>query len=352
MNSRGDAPQHLENADVVVLGAGPAGTSTSIRCAGAGLRVILLDQGSVPRGVTGETLHPGVLPVLKQLGVEDCILRAGFIRHSGHYVRWHSDEHFVPFGADDGGAWLGLQAWRPHFDALLLERAREVGVRIRLRESPRWLLCEHGRVVGVGTATGRVRAPFVIDATGRKRWLARQLSLAVDCQGPRRIAWYGYVEGDCVERSEAPALRADSKGWTWTAKVRPHVYQWTRVNFDNRRPPPDWLPDEFRGLTSRVAIRAADVTSQLVEPTAGSGYFLVGDAACVLDPASSHGVLKAIMSGIMAGHLIAHMLSGRLAERDAIDSYCSWLREWFVRDVEQLKNLYSVLPEYKAEVIG
>jgi flavin-dependent dehydrogenase len=50
--------------------------------------------------------------------------------------------------------------------------------------------------------------------------------------------------------------------------------------------------------------RGADVTWRIISPAAGPGFFLVGDAVAVLDPASSHGVLKALMTGMMAAHLI------------------------------------------------
>lgn len=344
--------RQVKDLDVLILGGGPAGTAAAISCAQAGLRVLLLDRGPACRVVTGETLHPGVLPLLKQLGAEESILNAGFIRHSGHVVQWNSAERFMPFGGDKEGAWLGFQAWRPDFDAILLQGARNLGVRIQMPEKPGLLLCEDDRVAGIATATNNIHASFVIDATGRNRWLARQLSLTVGRYGPRRIAWFGYVEGSCVARSEAPALRADAEGWTWTARVRPNIYQWTRINFDSHRPPANWLPDELHGLSPHSSAQAVDVTCQMVQVPAGPGYFLIGDAACILDPASSHGVLKALMSGMMAGHLISHIQSGRMAEREATDSYSAWLRGWFQSDVEQLKKLYSQLPDCQPKVTG
>jgi flavin-dependent dehydrogenase len=195
--------------------------------------------------------------------------------------------------------------------------------------------------VGIETKTAAIHASFVVDATGRRRWLARQLSLSMQCYGGRRIAWYGYAEGECSECAEAPTLRADANGWTWTARVRPNVYQWTRINFDNRQPAEGWLPADLRGLRVQNRIRGADVTCQTVSRPSGSGYFLVGDAACVVDPLSSHGILKAIMSGMLAAHLIVAAVRGRTSEYDAAGYYSAWLRDWFQRDVERLQDLYS-----------
>jgi hypothetical protein len=70
----------------------------------------------------------------------------------------------------------------------------------------------------------------------------------------------------------------------------------------------DPAPEVLRHLTRRGRPRGADVTWRLSDAAAGLGWFIVGDAAAVLDPSCSHGVLKAIMSGMMAGHLAAGVL--------------------------------------------
>ena len=67
------------------------------------------------------------------------------------------------------------------------------------------------------------------------RWLGRALGVTSPARSPRLIARYGYVEGSCPARDDAPALVGDSTGWTWTALVRPQTYQWTRVSFGRRR---------------------------------------------------------------------------------------------------------------------
>ena len=64
----------------------------------------------------------------------------------------------------------------------------------------------------------------------------------------------------------------------------------------------------------------------------------------VLDPASSHGVLKAIMSGIMSGYLITGELLGNLTEEQATQQYCQWIYNSFQHDVENLSKLYAMLP--------
>lgn len=133
--------------------------------------------------------------------------------------------------------------------------------------------------------------------------LARQLRISVVPYSRPLFVRYGYMQGACPERDEAPSLQANRSGWTWTARVAPSLYQWTRLALQSARFPPPWRLTAFSGLTDTGPVRGADVTWRMAAQTAGPGFFLVGDAACVLDPASSPGVLKAMMSGMMAVHL-------------------------------------------------
>ncbi len=350
-----DIHHETYNFDVVVVGGGPGGSAAAISCAQAGLRVALLEQASFPRDHPGETLHPGVEPILKQLGAWDAVQGANFLRHGGHYVEWFAARRFEAFGADESGAWLGFQAWRADFDAILMRQASLAGVQvIQPCRALRPILVSN-RVTGVETQKSVLNAKFIVDGTGSARWLERHLKLGAKYLTPRLMAHYGYVHGECPERDQFPLIVADEEGWTWTARIRPNVYQWTRLALTEEPIAKDWLPSEFAEMHPISAVKSADVTWRMVQDAAGPGYFIIGDAAAVLDPASSHGVLKALMSGIMAAHLVAKSLN--LGAQQALEgeqvfdtchienyfikTYRQWLEDWFLNDASQLRELYA-----------
>jgi flavin-dependent dehydrogenase len=339
----GQSLSKMMTTDVVIVGGGPGGAACAIKCAEAGLRVTLLERDRPGRERPGETLHPGIEPLFAELGIERDISAANFLRHEGHWISWADPLHFEAFGADERGSWLGFQVWRAEFDAVLLRRARSLGVVVRQPCRVLRPLVERGRVKGVATSEGIIGARVVVDASGSRQWLAGQLRLPVLKTSPRLIVRYGYAQGaSCAQKSKTPALIADEQGWTWTARVRTNTYAWTRLSFENSKPEADWLPASLRGLERRGRMRAADVTWRLAKPAAGLGYFLVGDAASVLDPASSHGILKAIMSGIMVAHLISKMEEHQADEAYAAEAYNHWVRDWFAHDTKRLKEMYSI----------
>jgi 2-polyprenyl-6-methoxyphenol hydroxylase-like FAD-dependent oxidoreductase len=73
---------HID-ADVAVVGGGPGGAATAIACATRGKRVVLIERDLFARERPGETLHPGVEPLLKQLGMADRLRSVVGARHDG-----------------------------------------------------------------------------------------------------------------------------------------------------------------------------------------------------------------------------------------------------------------------------
>jgi flavin-dependent dehydrogenase len=312
----------------------------------AGFNVRLVESSAFPRHRPGETIHPGVDPLLARLGAAESVRAAGFLTHEGQWVRRGTGMKFVPYRSEAGDAWHGLQAWRATFDSILLNTARESGVDV-------WQPCRavsplivKGRVAGARTTRGDLSADCVIDGTGSRRWLARTLGLKVQRHSRPITVEYGYASGACPQRDIAPLFDDRESHWRWTARVQPGLYHWARTLEPGESVHRGWLPEEFAGLTPVGQTRALDVTWTLVLPSAGPGYIACGDAAAVLDPSSSHGVLRALMSGILAAHLVA----ADIPEQHRANAYCHWLRDSYFKDVAALRQWRSSLvPENHPE---
>ncbi len=340
----------MAETDVVILGGGPAASAAAITCALKGLKVTLLDRARSPRHAVSESLHPLAEPLLEQIGALQPVLNAGFQRFPGAVVAWDGPEFFDPFVSVCSGPALGLQVWRADLDTILLNLAREQGVRVWQPAEATGLMKSGNRVVGVKTTLGRVLSRFTIDATGSRRVLGDWMSIPDKRVGPPRTAWSGLAEGSCPARDEYPALRAEGQGWTWVARVRDSTYTWTHLNLQNQSPRRGWLPEELAGAMPIGRIRKHDVTWRLASRPAGPGYFLVGDAAAMLDPAAQHGMVQALMSGLLAANLIALQCELKVTTIQAIDRYNDDIHAWFQRDSEQLASFYARLSQQPQQI--
>ncbi|RFC35291.1 MAG: Dehydrogenase (flavoprotein) [Candidatus Nitrotoga sp. SPKER] len=329
------------DADVGIVGGGPAGTAAAITAAGSGMRVRLYERASFPRNLPGETLHPGVGVLLAALGVDVRVTAASAYRHAGVFVDWGGNRSVQPFGQDEQGPWLGYQILRRDLDRILMDRALELGVDIRQPVGPVRVRVEDGRVVGLREPAGETRYRFLIDASGRAGFLRRGLALPSQVASPPLRVAYGYRAGDPDALRETPTLVGDASGWAWMAQVAPGLVHWTRLAFDGSKVegPPRALAD----LPPIGPTKGADVSWNRVVAAAGAGYFIAGDAAMVLDPVASNGTLRALLSGMRAARSIEAVRVGAVPEARATGNYDRWLADWFDHNVRQLDSLYREL---------
>jgi flavin-dependent dehydrogenase len=332
-----------ERYEVLIVGGGPGGAAAALACAQQGLRVALVERRAFPRSRPGETLHPGIEPLLRKLGVWQDFLALGFLQIPGIWVGWNAPARLRQYGHDALGGWQGYQAWRAEFDCLLLRHAAAQGVEVLQPCSALQPLVCRGRVTGVLTSKGPLLADYVVDASGAGHWLARRLNIALRSSSPTLIAWYGYAPGCSLPDSHLPLLRSTDRGWTWLAQVRADLYHWVCLDLAGgspRRPTP---PQELCASGLAAPYKAANVTWRRVKHLAGAGYMICGDAAWVLDPASSHGVLKAVMSGMMVAHVLGTIFRAPATETQQLRQYERWLGKWYTGDLQTLRDLYADL---------
>lgn len=326
-------------ADLVVVGGGPAGAAAAIAARLAGLDCVLFEAAAEPRETPGDTLHPGVAPILARLGVLEGVEALSQLRPSGQRVAWGPRKSLEAYGADARGDWRAYQVLRRDFDRLLLERYTSLGGRLVRPCRGIAPILQGERVTGVTMSGCDMTAPVTIDASGKRGFLRHHLAIEQTRVSPPLVAWFGYRRGGL---DVAPTLEGDGSGWQWTAQVGHERIAWVSLPFHRSKAPPS-PPDRIASLPAIGRCGAADVTWRLTDPLCGPGWFVVGEAACVLDPASSHGVLRALMSGMMAAHVARRLKDGATTQDDARNRYRSWLRTWFEHDAARLADAYHEL---------
>jgi geranylgeranyl reductase family protein len=182
--------------DLVIVGAGPAGSIAAIVAARAGARVLLLDRARFPRDkMCGDTINPGAMAILRRLGLrgaESGLPVAGMLVTGPGRARV---EARYPPGT------IGRAILRRDFDSALLASAAEAGADVQdgalVQEPIVDASTQIVRGVRARTAGGgilQVPARVVIAADGRESRLARRLQLAGHPRAPRRWAVGGYFE--------------------------------------------------------------------------------------------------------------------------------------------------------------
>jgi menaquinone-9 beta-reductase len=316
--------------DVLIVGAGPAGTSAAVALAQRGVRsVLLLDRATFPRDKTcGSGLSPNAIALAGELGIGDALARLSLPIRS---VKIVTPGGRVMVLSSNASAVVLL---RRTFDELLLERAQALDVAFEGGARVAGLVREAGRVVGVRTADGReLRARFVLCADGAH-------SVFSTDPRPRRsistlMGWWDGAEFEdgriemIFDRNVAPLY-----GWLFPeGRSRVNIGICVEGPREGARPGRNvrdvfarFLADHFEARLRHASpvgkLKGHPIvyTTWVAHNTAPGALYL-GEAARVTHHATGEGISQAMQSGIYAAEAVSDVLAGRMTEAAAWRAY-------------------------------
>jgi flavin-dependent dehydrogenase len=332
--------------DVLVAGAGPAGSTAAMEAARLGLSVLLLDKGTHPRFHVGESFLPRNLELIRELGLEDRLRAIPHTRKLGASLQFGDDETPTDFLFEDGlldresGS---FNVARAPFDKMLFDVACERGVDARLGTPVESIdQLDAGGVIAT-TSDGRIDARVLVDATGQNGVVGRTLGTRRGVPGFEKVAYFGHLEG--VPRRDGiqgglPIIVMCADGWFWLIPIdetrtsvgsvvdasvakQAGVPARRMLRWACGRCPAVWALVRDSDMTEPNRVQA-DFT-YTCSPYAGPGYMLVGDSAVFIDPIFSTGVCLGMLSGQRAARLAPDVIAGGDRARRAIAEYHAYV---------------------------
>ncbi len=322
-----------DSYDVIVMGGGPAGSSTATLLAADGRDVLLLDREKFPRFRIGESLMPATYWTLQRLGVLEKMSCSDFPEK--HSVQFFTGDGraSVPFYFSETEPGPSSQTWqvdRAAFDHMLLKNAADKGVEVHEQTRVLEVLFEGDRAVGVHArfpdgSSRKISASVVVDATGQSALIAKHLQLRQGDPNLMHCAFFTRYEGAWrgEGRDEGATLILHSpepKTWFWYIPLPGDEVSVGVVGpidrlFRDRSNDPQTVYDEeaarcapllerLEGARQLEEVRVLKDFSYACRRIAGDGWVLVGDAFGFLDPIYSSGVFLALKGGEFAADAI------------------------------------------------
>jgi flavin-dependent dehydrogenase len=373
-------PESAPPLDVLVVGAGPAGSAAAARLARAGFRVAAVDRAAFPRDkACSEYMSPETVRLLDDLGVVPALEAAGAAPLHGTAVTAAGGSHLHGRFALAGPPPFrptGLSISRRILDHALVAAARAAGAAVLERTAVEELLYDGGVVAGavVRDPAGRrqaLRARLTIGADGLRSIVARRLGPRRHGR-PRRIAFVAHVDGVAglgdgaelhVGRRGYVGLNPIGGGRTNVALVVP-----ADRGAEARGRAEAFLVEtlrEFPGLHERVTrgslVRRVLATGPFAAwsgRVVAGGAALVGDAADFFDPFTGEGIYSALRGAELLADTAAEALGHGGAVTAARLAGYRWARrrafagKWAVERLIGYGMLFPALFDRAVERLG
>jgi flavin-dependent dehydrogenase len=353
---------------VLVIGGGPAGSIAATLLAQRGASVQLLEREFFPRYHIGESVSPSCRSIIDLAGAHEKIDARGYTVKNGLLLRWGADRDWTVNWPDTFGG--NVRAWqvdRADFDQVLLEHAASQGAEVCQGALAKAVTFDGDRAVGAEWVhEGRRRDgqfDFVIDASGRAGLLsARHFKDRQPNEVFRNVAIWGYYQGGELLPGTPPGginVISSPEGWYWVIPLKGDLFSVGFVTHQTRflqlRSPYADLSAMFTDLVAQspaVAelmrggqhdgrVRVEQDFSYSASHYCGPGYFIVGDAACFLDPLLSTGVHLAMYSGMLAATAILATHHGDVTELEARGFFESLYRNAYSRLFAMVSGFYQ-----------
>ena len=353
-----------DHYDVIVIGGGPAGSTTAALVAEYGHRVLLLEREKFPRFQIGESLMPGTYWSFERLGILDKLKESAFVRKYSVQFFSGSGKGSAPFyfnKHDSHESSVTWQVLRSEFDQLMMDNAAEKGAEVKQGASVHQVHFDGNRATGVQVTfrNGRVKdlwAHVVVDATGRSTLISRKLGTKTVEPRLKKASIFSHFKGayrdEGIDEGATLILNTrDKDSWFWSIPLQNDVVSVGVVGgldylLQNREGSPqdifqaelDLCPSMKERLAGAEQVFPMKVTqdfSYRSRELAGEGWVLVGDAFGFIDPVYSSGVFLALKSGEMAADAIHEAI-------EAQDFSAAQLGKWaaeFMPGMEAIRKL-------------
>jgi menaquinone-9 beta-reductase len=331
------------DADVIVVGAGPAGSATAYHLARAGHDVLLLEKTAFPREkVCGDGLTPRAVKALVAMGV-DTSPEAGWLHNKGLRIIGGGMRLELPWPELASYPSYGLVRPRSDFDDVLAQQAVKAGAVLRENTTVTGpVLDKAGRITGVTTKGSNgiggeavYRAPLVVAADGNSSRLSTAMGLHKRDDRPMGVAVRTYYrsprhDDDWLESwlelwdrgSDGRERLLPGYGWIFgvgdgTSNVGLGILNtstaWGKVDYkDLLKRWLDQTPEEwgFRDENRTQPVRGAALPMGFNrQPHYADGMLLVGDSGGMVNPFNGEGIAYAMESGEIAAEVIAQALA-------------------------------------------
>ncbi|MBA4054245.1 MAG: pyridine nucleotide-disulfide oxidoreductase [Marivirga sp.] len=358
-----------ERIDVLIIGAGPAGSVAAAMIHKHGFKVRVVEREKFPRFVIGESLLPRCMEVLEDAELLDAVKARNFQEKFG--AKFMKDDKVADFNFSDqfsdGWTWT-WQVQRADFDLTLISEVQRKGVRVDFETTVTSIefFEDESSVTTAQQKDGtieKIHARFIVDASGYGRVIPKLFNLDKPSSLDPRKSIFAHVNDVHRNNHDEPnriiAVMYAPQVWTWIIPFSSGVTSlgfvgpfdfFDRIEGDQSEKfkacieGNSYLKKRFGDVSWVFEPRKLEAWSATTDKFYGKGFVLTGNVTEFLDPIFSSGVMFATVSSHLASKLVIDKLKGENVDwdnytnfiRQGVDTFRTFVTAWYDGTLEKI----------------
>lgn len=372
-----------EKVDVLVIGAGPAGTVAASIIHKAGFKVKIVEKLKFPRFVIGESLLPRCMEALEEAGFLDAVKKAGFQEKfgakfvkNGKICDYLFADQFTP-----GWNWT-WQVPREEFDKILADTVEKMGVAVSYETTVTGIEFKGSdSVTTIEDSEGnqsQIEARFIVDGSGYGRVIPRLFNLDRSSNLVPRKTLFAHVVDTKRSMDDEPnriTIIVHQKGiWVWVIPFsngntsvgfvgEPQFFEQQQGSNEQQLraliATQPYLSDRLKDVEMIFEPRVLESWSAISSTFYGDGFVLTGNVTEFLDPVFSSGVTLATVSSQLAANLVIRKLHGESIDwnkeytqpmMQGVDTFRSYVMAWYEGTLDTIFFADNQVAEIKSKI--
>ena len=374
---------NAQTTDVLVIGAGPAGTVAASIVKKAGFNVRIVEKMKFPRFVIGESLLPRCMEALEEAGFLDAVKEKHFQEKGG--AKFVKDGKICDYQFADqftkGWTWT-WQVPRADFDQTLASTVEKMGVPVDYETTVTAIEFNGSdsvtTVVDKDGNSSKIHARFIIDGSGYGRVIPKLFNMDKPSNLPPRKALFAHTVDKRRSMSDEPnriTVVVHKKAvWIWIIPFSTGITSLGFVgdpSFFKQYPgnteqqlraliaDEPYLRERFKDVEFVFEPRVLESWSSTTDRFYGEGFVLTGNVTEFLDPVFSSGVTLATVSSQIAGKLVVEKLNGRTIDweneymkimQQGVDTFRSYVMAWYEGTLDTIFFAENQDPLIKSQI--
>ena len=370
----------MESFDIIIIGAGPAGTCCASQLKDKGHSCLILEKSNFPRFTIGESFLPQNMVFYKEAGLLDVFSKNSYqFKNGAQFLKKNSLSEIDFCQKFTQGPSSTFQVPRDDFDLRVAQKVQQKGVKIYFNckvQSVSFELSDYPVNVYATDAQENkknYRSKFIVDASGAAKVLPQLLGMNIEYSAQDRSSYFTHIKTFSPAKFDLNKILIsvddkNDKCWLWTIPLRRNSYSvgvitdednsdlsakealYLYINRNER------LKNLIGDFELEMQVKKIQSYTSKSETKFGEHFLLIGNSGEFLDPIFSSGVTIALKSSSLAAPLISQHLQGKTVDwqsdyldklNKGLDTFKAFIDAWYLGDLQTIILAKKVSPEIK-----